>query len=62
MFVQIYLLCFAFGNKTLLFLSFARFLIVMEILSTAKGLIRVISTRNLIAYAFQIIVYELIII
>ncbi len=33
MFVQIYLLCFVFRNKTVLFLSSGRFLIVIEILS-----------------------------
>lgn len=37
MFVQIYLLRFVFRNKTIFFLSFGRFLIVIEIVSNELG-------------------------
>ncbi|GEM_PF-2807490 len=62
MFVQIYLLRFIFRNKTVLFLSSGRFLIVIEIVRRRVEGFRLVELSGLVYYVFQIMVYELIII
>lgn len=62
MFVQIYLLCFVFGNKKALFLPSGRFLIVIKKSTAINWYMRRVPVSGLRYYVFVIIKYKLIII